>query len=108
MATGHAALLWLFRNVPDRTLLAALNRRLARRWGELRARTGVSARLTPRVDREALHWMSTDHYYDTSRLRALGWRAIHPVATAAFPETVRAMVSGQLLPGSGGKTLAAW
>jgi nucleoside-diphosphate-sugar epimerase len=96
-----AALLWLFRNVPDRTLLAAINLRLARRWGQLRARTGVSAQLTPRVDREALHWMSTDHYYDTSRLAALGWRAAHPLATAAFPETIRAMVEGRLLPGSG-------
>jgi nucleoside-diphosphate-sugar epimerase len=103
-----SSLLWLFRNVPDRTLLAALNRRLASGWDRLRARTGVSALLTPRIDREALHWMSTDHYYDTGRLRALGWRAIHPVATAAFPETVRAMVAGQFLPGSGGKTVTAW
>jgi nucleoside-diphosphate-sugar epimerase len=97
-----AALLWLFRNVPDRTLLAAMNLRLSRRWGQLRARTGVSTQLTPRVDREALHWMSTDHYYDTGRLRALGWRADHPVAPAAFPETIRELVAGHLLPAAGG------
>lgn len=103
-----AALLWLFRNVPDRTLLAAMNRHLANGWERLRSRTGVSGQLTPRIDREALHWMSTDHYYDTSRLQELGWRAQHPVATAAFPETIRAMVAGQLLPGSGGKTVSAW
>lgn len=103
-----SALLWLFRNVPDRTLLAALNRRLASGWEQLRARTGVSPLLAPRIDREALHWMSTDHYYDTSRLQSLGWRAIYPVATAAFPETVRAMVAGQFLPGSGGKAVTAW
>jgi 2-alkyl-3-oxoalkanoate reductase len=103
-----SALLWLFRNVPDRALLANLNRSLSTRWERLRARTGVSALLTPRVDREVLHWMSADHYYDTTRLRALGWRAIHPVATAAFPETVRAMVAGQFLPGSGGKPATAW
>ncbi len=72
-----SALLWLFRNVPDRILLAALNRRLASGWEQLRARTGVSALLTPRIDREALHWMSTDHYYDTSRLRVAGV-ARHP------------------------------
>jgi 2-alkyl-3-oxoalkanoate reductase len=94
-----ASLLWLIRNVPDRTLLAALNRRLGRGWGKLRERTGVSSQLTPRVDREVLHWMSTDHYYDTGRLRALGWRALHPVATASFPETIRAMVEGRFLPG---------
>jgi nucleoside-diphosphate-sugar epimerase len=103
-----SAVLWLFRNVPDRVLLAAVNRELASRWEQLRARTGVSALLTPRVDREALHWMSADHYYDTTRLRALGWHAVHPVATASFPETVRAMVAGQFLPGSGGKTVTAW
>ena len=102
-----SALLWLFRNVPDRALLAAVNRRLASRWERLRARTGVSALLTPRVDREALHWMSADHYYDTTRLQALGWRAMHPVATTAFPETVRAMVARRFLPGSGGKIVGA-
>ena len=28
-------------------------------------RAGVAPALTPRVDREALHWMAADHYYDT-------------------------------------------
>jgi 2-alkyl-3-oxoalkanoate reductase len=96
-----AALLWLFRSVPDRVLLSALNRRLRQRWDALRARTGVSEVLAPRLDREVLHWMSTDHYYDTSRLAALGWRAAHPVATAAFPETIRALVADRFLPGPG-------
>jgi len=96
-----AALLWLFRNVPDRVLLSALNRRLRQRWDALRARTGVSDQLAPRVDREVLHWMSTDHYYDTGRLAALGWRASYPVATAAFPETIRALVADRFLPGPG-------
>jgi nucleoside-diphosphate-sugar epimerase len=96
-----ASLLWLFRNVPDRALLTTINRRLARGWERVRGRTGVSAALTPRVDREALHWMSTDHYYDTSRLQALGWRAIHPVATAAFPETIQALVAARILPAAG-------
>lgn len=94
-----AALLWLVRHVPDRALLAAVNRRLTRRWDLLAARAGVSSALVPRVDREALHWMSADHYYETSRLAALGWRAAFPVATDAFPETVRALVAGGLLPG---------
>ena len=52
--------------------------------------------------------MSADHYYDTSRLRALGWRAAHPVAPIAFPETIRALVAGGFLPGSSGHPLAAW
>lgn len=101
------ALLWLVRHVPDRALLAAINRRLARAWDRLAARTGVSAALAPRIDREALHWMSTDHYYDTARLAALGWRPLHPVATAAFPETIRALVAGQLLPGSNSQAATA-
>jgi 2-alkyl-3-oxoalkanoate reductase len=103
-----SALLWLVRHVPDRTLLAAGNRRLSARWTRLSSRTGVSGLLVPRVDREALHWMSADHYYDTSRLRALGWRAVHPVAPTAFPETIRALVACGYLPGSGGRALAAW
>jgi nucleoside-diphosphate-sugar epimerase len=102
------ALLWLVRHVPDRVLLASINARLARRWEGLARRTGVAPALAPRVDREALHWMAADHYYDTARLAALGWRARHPVATAAYPDTIRALVSGQLLPGSGGRALPAW
>lgn len=102
------ALLWLVRHVPDRVLLASVNARLARGWEGLAHRTGVAPTLAPRVDREALHWMAADHYYDTARLSALGWRALHPVATAAYPETIRALVSGQLLPGSGGRALPAW
>jgi nucleoside-diphosphate-sugar epimerase len=101
-----AALLWLVRHVPDRTLLAAGNRRLSSRWTGLSYRTGVSGLLVPRIDREALHWMSADHYYDTRRLRDLGWRAEHPVAPAAFPETIRALVMGGYLPGTGGRALA--
>lgn len=103
-----AALLWLFRHVPDRVLLSAVNARLARWWDRLARRAGMGALLAPKVDREALHWMAADHYYDTSRLTALGWRARHPVATAAYPETIRALVASQLLPGSGGRTLTAW
>jgi hypothetical protein len=53
------------------------------------------------VEREALHWMSADHYYDTSRLQALGWRAAHPVSTEALPAVVRALLAGGLLPEGG-------
>jgi len=51
--------------------------------------------------------MSTDHYYDTSRLQALGWRASHPVSTEALPAVVRALVSGGLLPEGGAGVAAA-
>jgi 2-alkyl-3-oxoalkanoate reductase len=103
-----AALLWTVRHVPDRALLAAVNGRLARAWRRLADRTGMGGALVPRVDREALHWMAADHYYDTSRLASLGWRPLHPISTGSVPETIRALVAGQLLPGSGGRALPAW
>ncbi|WP_242396349.1 NAD-dependent epimerase/dehydratase family protein [Anaeromyxobacter oryzisoli] len=102
------ALLWLVRHVPDRTLLAPLNRRLGRAWSRVTVRPGPRGMLVPRVDREALHWMSADHYYDTSRLAALGWRPLHPVSTASMPETIRALIASQVLPGTGGRALPAW
>ena len=78
-----SALLWLFRHVPDRVLLEPVNRRLATRWEALAARTRAAAAIAPRVDREALHWIAADHYYDTSRLERIGWRPLHPVSTPA-------------------------
>ncbi|HSN91528.1 MAG TPA: NAD(P)-dependent oxidoreductase [Anaeromyxobacteraceae bacterium] len=100
-----ALLLWLFRSVPDRALLDRVNRRFHRGWRRVHAAGGAPA-LWPRVEREALHWMSTDHYYDTSRLQALGWRAAHPVSIDALPAVVRSLVSGGLLP-EGGASRAA-
>lgn len=95
-----AMLLWLVRNVPDRVLVEPLNRRLARAWERFAARSGGSSALVPRVDRESLHWMAADHYYDTRRLAALGWRPEYPISTSALPETIRAMLAAGTLPGA--------
>jgi nucleoside-diphosphate-sugar epimerase len=103
-----SALLWLFRHVPDRALLDPVNRRLAARWGRLARRSGVDAALAPRIDREALHWMSADHYYDTRHLSDIGWRPVHPVSTAAVASMVRTLVQERLLPGTGAGALPAW
>jgi hypothetical protein len=103
-----SALLWLFRHVPDRALVDPVNRRLAARWGRFARRSGVEPSLAPRVDREALHWMSADHYYDTARLAAIGWRPLHPISTAAVAATIRSLVSQRLLPGTGAGALPAW
>lgn len=100
--------LWLFRHVPDRVLLEPTNRRLATRWRALAADAGAGGWLLPRVEREALHFMSADHYYDTSRLSALGWRPLYPISTSALPETVRALVARHVLPGTGTPALPAW
>lgn len=103
-----AMLLWLVRHVPDRALLAPVNRRLERRWIALAARSHVSSALVPRLDRESVHWMAADHYYDTSRLERIGWRALHPVSTPAVVDTIRSLLAAGLLPGTGTSALPAW
>jgi nucleoside-diphosphate-sugar epimerase len=102
------AALWLLRHVPDRALLDRINARLAEAWGRVAADAAIDAALAPRVEREALHWMSADHYYDTSRLAALGWRPRHPDSSIAVASTIRALVAERLLPGSGGGVFPVW
>jgi nucleoside-diphosphate-sugar epimerase len=102
------ALLRAFGRVPDRVLLEPLNARLVRAWSRRAEEAGISAALAPRIDREALHWMSADHYYDTSRLAALGFAPRHPTSTAAVASTIRDLLAERLLPGSGGRALPAW
>ncbi len=92
-----AFLLWCVRHLPDRVLSERINGRLAQAWSS-RMGPGGSPLLAPRVDREALQWMSCDHYYDTRRLGALGWRPVHPISTAALPATVQSLIQSQLLP----------
>ena len=105
----YAFLLWLFRHVPDRVLLDPINRRLLRGWRALGGRRpGAGGLLSPRIEREALHWMARDHYYDTSRLRAIGWRPAHPISTTALPDVVRALVATRRLPDPGTPALPAW
>jgi 2-alkyl-3-oxoalkanoate reductase len=101
-----AMVLWLLRHVPDRVLLAPINRRLIRAWRRLAH--DQDATLVPRIDREALHWLSADHYYDTSRLAALGFRPRHPTATAVLAETVRSLVAARLLTGATGSGFPSW
>jgi nucleoside-diphosphate-sugar epimerase len=93
-----AALLWLVRNVPDRWLVEPVNHRLHAAWTRLAARSNATAELAPRIDRESLHWMAADHYYDTRRLAALGWSPLYPISTTGLPETIRALLAHRLLP----------
>lgn len=93
-----AALLWLVRHLPDRLLFDPVNRRLEAAWKRYAGASGASGALAPRIDREALHWMAADHYYDTRRLGALGWRPRHPISTEALPGTIRALLDAHLLP----------
>ncbi len=101
-----ALVLWLFRHVPDRALLDPVNRRLVRAW---RRFAGDQARsLLPRIDREALHWMSADHYYDTSRLASIGFAPTYPISSEVLPGTIRTLVASRLLPGTGGAAFPTW
>ena len=93
-----AAVIWLVRHVPDRILLEPLNRRLAHAWEWIARRRGLHPVLRPRIDREVLLWMAADHYYDSRRLRALGWRPRHPVSVDVISGTVRGLASQGLLP----------
>lgn len=100
---AFAFLLWLVRGIPDRVLLDPLNRRLAWAWERLAGRFGASRELAPRIDRELLHWVSADHYYDVGRLQGLGWRARHPLSVDSLPEALRGIFgeSGGLRGGPG-------
>jgi nucleoside-diphosphate-sugar epimerase len=102
------ALLWLLRHVPDRALLEGLNGRLAEAWGRLAGRARIAPVTAPRIDREGLHWMSADHYYDTSRLASIGWRPGYPVSSDAVAATIRALVAARVLPGTGTGAVPAW
>jgi 2-alkyl-3-oxoalkanoate reductase len=98
--------LWLVRHVPDRVILDPVNRRLVGGWRRL---AGVrSGTLVPRIDREALHWMSADHYYDTTHLAAIGFQPRYPVSTEILPETIRTLVASRLLPGTAGAAFPSW
>jgi nucleoside-diphosphate-sugar epimerase len=103
-----AMLLWLVRNVPDHWLIEPVNRRLQRAWERLTARSGANPALAPRVDRESLHWMAADHYYDTRRLCDLGWRPRHPISASGLPGTIRALLANRLLPEDSAPALPAW
>lgn len=93
-----AALLWLVRHLPDRLLFEPANRRLADAWRRYAAAAGATGALAPRVDREALHWMAADHYYDTARLASLGWRPTYPSSGDGLAETVRTLLQLRMLP----------
>ncbi len=103
-----SALLWLVRHVPDRSILQAVNHRLASAWERVTRRSGSLATLAPRIDRESLHWIAADHYYDTRRIASLGWRPLYPISTTALPETVAALLAKRLLPQPGAPALPAW
>ncbi len=58
-------------------------------WRAVVVRHGLKAALRPRIDREAVTLLDDDLVIDTSRLRALGFRARHPRFGAGWADVLR-------------------
>jgi nucleoside-diphosphate-sugar epimerase len=71
-------LLWLVRRLPDWVLWNPLNRRIARGW--MRAFDGRPPLAPPRFEPDLLEAVVADRWYDTQRLRALGFAPRWPSA----------------------------
>ncbi|MBS2022901.1 MAG: NAD(P)-dependent oxidoreductase [Deltaproteobacteria bacterium] len=63
--------LWLLRKLPRWMVWGPLNRRLAQRW--LDAFAGQPPMAPPQIGPDLLEQLAADRYYDTQRLRALGY-----------------------------------
>jgi nucleoside-diphosphate-sugar epimerase len=92
-------LLWVLRRLPNWIFWRPLNARIARGW--LRAFDGKPQAPPPVLGPDLLEQFSADRYFDTGRLRALGFVPRHPSAV----EGIRALVWEQrevgLLPQAG-------
>jgi nucleoside-diphosphate-sugar epimerase len=90
------AFLWLARRLPDWTLWRPLNRRLARAWR--RAFDGQPPAAPPRLEPDLLEQLSADRWYDTQRLRALGFVPRFPSAVEGLQQLALESRSRGLLP----------
>jgi len=88
--------LWALRHVPWWMFWRPLNRRLARAW--LRAWEGRPPAPPPSLTPELLEQLTADRYYDTSRLRALGFSPHWPSAIEGLQELALESRSRGLLP----------
>lgn len=90
------AFLWLLRRVPGWMFWGPLNRKLARAW--LDAFRGEPPSSPPALDPALLEQFSADRYYDTSRLRMLGFVPQHPSAVEGLLRLAADSRSHGLLP----------
>ncbi len=88
--------LWLLRRLPQWILWGPLNRRLSRAW--LAAFGGQAPVPPPRLGPELLEQFSADRYFDTRRLRALGFSPQNPSAVDGLLVLARASRAKGLLP----------
>jgi hypothetical protein len=94
------AFLWLLRRVPTWMFWGPLNRKLARAW--VSAWGGHPQAPPPSLDPALLEQLSADRYYDTSRLRALGFVPRHPSAVEGLLRLAAESRAHGLLPPPGG------
>lgn len=88
--------LWFARHLPDWVLWRPLNRRIARGWQ--RAFNGQPPLAPPRLEPDLLEQLSADRWYDTQRLRALGFIPRFPSAVEGLRELANQSRTRGLLP----------
>jgi 2-alkyl-3-oxoalkanoate reductase len=88
--------LWVLRRLPAWIFWAPLNRRISRRWfAAFRGRPPVPA---PQLTPDLLEQLAADRYFDTQRLRALGFVARFPSAVEGLSRLAFESRSRGLLP----------
>src|SRR5712671_4958477 len=88
--------LWLAKHLPDWVLWGPLNRRIARAWRL--AFDGQPPIAPPRLEPDLLEQLSADRWYDTQRLRALGFAPRFPSAVDGLQQLALQSRTRGLLP----------
>jgi nucleoside-diphosphate-sugar epimerase len=88
--------LWLAKHLPDWVLWGPLNRRIARGWRL--AFDGQPPVAPPRLEPDLLEQLSADRWYDTQRLRALGFAPRFPSAVEGLQQLALQSRTHGLLP----------
>jgi len=88
--------LWFAKHLPEWVLWAPLNRRIARGWR--RAFAGQPPIAPPRLEPDLLEQLSADRWYDTQRLRALGFSPRFPSAVEGLQQLAAQSRTRGLLP----------
>jgi nucleoside-diphosphate-sugar epimerase len=88
--------LWFARRLPDWMVWRPINRRIARGWG--RAFAGHPPIAPPRLEPDLFEQLSADRWYDTQRLRALGFAPRYPSAVEGLQQLALQSRTRGLLP----------
>jgi len=88
--------LWFARHLPDWVLWTPINRRIAKAWRS--AFVGQPPVAPPRLEADLLEQLSADRWYDTQRLRALGFAPRFPSAVEGLQQLALQSRTRGLLP----------